>query len=180
MNQQRQGFVFVPVRDPFEKDNAERMEAQRKAREEEEKRRKEDEAKWRTLAFMPRKEPVPAVAAAPPVPEPLFEEPAPRFFYDPRPTYVPTPRPKGEVAALVLHRLCKEDAERWARAGRTQKRKLSDLDEEEWRTRGDYPECREEEEREAKRRRKSPRSAWWTAGAWVAGALAVGRLFGVF
>jgi hypothetical protein len=173
--------AFVPPSlSAYEKARVEREEARLKAQEEEARRKYQEEQKWRTLAFMPRKAPNPAITAAQPVPGPLFDEPAPRFVYDPLPTYIPTPRKKDDVAALVLRRLCKEDAERWARAGATQKRKLSDLDEEEWRTRGDYPECREEEERERKRRRKSPRSFLWTAAKWAVGALVVGRLFGVF
>jgi hypothetical protein len=166
--------------DAFEKVAAERREAQRQAKEEEEKRRKEDEQRWRAMAFMPRKEEERrGPAAAQPVPGPLFEITAPRarFIYDPRPPYVPTPR--HDASALVLARICKEAEERNARMAGGVKRKLSDLDEEEWRTRGDYPECREHEEREAKRRRKGPRSFLWTVAKWMAGAWAVGRLFGV-
>jgi hypothetical protein len=171
-------FAPPPTTNPFERDAAERKEAQRKASEEEERRRKEEEAKWRAMAFMPRKERAPA---AQPVPAPLFEEPARRFIYDPQPAYVATPRNNEDAAALILARMCRESEERSARlSNAARKRTFGDLEEEEWRTRGDYPECREYEEREAKRRRKSRTGVWWRMARWAAGVWAVGRLFGVF
>jgi hypothetical protein len=142
-------------------------------RKEEEKRRNEAEQRWRALAFMPRKE-------AEERRRPAAVQPIPRPSYHPQPTHVRIARREDDAAALsVLERFCREGMERKERMGGAQKRKSSDLEEEEWRSRGDYPETHELE-RAAKRRRKSSASAWWTAGAWVAGALAVGRLFGVF
>jgi hypothetical protein len=78
-------------------------------------------------------------AVAQPTPRPLFEEPTPRFVYDPRPAYVPTPR-RDDAAAQILSRMCNEAQERSARLAK--KRTIGDLEEEEWRTRGDYPETR--------------------------------------
>jgi hypothetical protein len=122
---------------------------------------------------------LPSPAAAQQVLGLLFEEPAPRFIYDPQPAYVRTSERKEDVAALVLARMCKESAERSASMmGSARKRTRGDLEEEEWRTRGDYPECREYEEREAKRRWNSPRSILWGMAKWVVGAWAVGRIFG--
>jgi hypothetical protein len=151
---------------------AERKEVLRKAQEEEEKRRIADEQRWRALAFRPRREAERRMPAA--------VQPIPGQSYHPQPTHARIARRGDDAAArAVLERYCRAGMERTAHMGGAQKRKSSDLEEEEWRSRGDYPETHESE-RAAKRRRKSSASAWWTAGAWVAGALAVGRLFGVF
>jgi hypothetical protein len=108
---------------------------------------------------------------------PQPEKPREPFVQVLRPTNTPSPR-KATAAPVALNRLGGEEVR--TSPGGAKKRTMSDLEEEEWRWRGDYPEAQQYQPRQTKRRKHSPQSFVLTAARWVAGgAFAVGRLLGV-